>query len=56
MIALTHLMLAAKSFGVDSCPMEGFVTAQVKSAFDIPEAIDLNQVCYQELYNQAFQL
>lgn len=78
MIAVTHIMLAAKSFGVDSCPMEGFVAAQVKSAFNLPEAVDvccllplgyatdpikpyggrfdLNQVCYQENYNQAFQL
>ncbi|NET91405.1 MAG: nitroreductase family protein, partial [Kamptonema sp. SIO1D9] len=29
MIAVAHIMIAAKSFGVDSCPMEGFVATQV---------------------------
>ncbi|MFB2936458.1 nitroreductase family protein [Aerosakkonemataceae cyanobacterium BLCC-F154] len=41
MIAVAHIMIAAKSFGVDSCPMEGFVTAQVKEAFKIPEHLDV---------------
>jgi len=41
MLAVAHLMIAAKSFGVDSCPMEGFVSAQVKEAFNIPEAVDV---------------
>lgn len=41
MIAVTHIMLAAKSFGVDSCPMEGFVTTQVKEAFKIPDEVDV---------------
>lgn len=41
MLAVAHLMIAAKSFGVDSCPMEGFVTAQVKVAFEIPETVDV---------------
>lgn len=41
MIAVTRLILAAK-IGVDSCPMKWFVTAQVKSAFNIPESVD----CY----------
>ncbi|MEC4987794.1 MAG: nitroreductase family protein [Oscillatoria sp. PMC 1068.18] len=41
MLAVAHIMIAAKSFGVDSCPMEGFVTAKVKEAFQIPEDVDV---------------
>ncbi|MBH8552206.1 nitroreductase family protein [Nostocaceae cyanobacterium CENA357] len=41
MLAVAYMMLVAKSFGVDSCPMEGFVSAQVKEAFDIPEEVDI---------------
>ena len=41
MLAVAHLMIVAKAFGVDSCPMEGFVTAQVKEAFNIPENVDV---------------
>ncbi|NET90671.1 MAG: nitroreductase family protein, partial [Kamptonema sp. SIO1D9] len=41
MIAVAHIMIAAKSFGVDSCPMEGFVATQVKAAFNIPEDVDV---------------
>lgn len=41
MLAVAHIMIVAKSFGVDSCPMEGFVTAQVKEAFNIPEHLDV---------------
>ncbi len=41
MLAVAHLMIAAKSFGVDSCPMEGFVAAKVKEAFKIPEEVDV---------------
>jgi nitroreductase len=41
MLAVAHLMIAAKGLGVDSCPMEGFVTAQVKEAFNIPEQVDV---------------
>lgn len=41
MLAVAHLMIVAKSFGVDSCPMEGFVTTQVKEAFKIPEEVDV---------------
>ena len=41
MLAVAHLMIAAKSFGVDSCPMEGFVSAKVKEAFQIPEEVDV---------------
>ena len=41
MIAVAHVMLAAKSFGVDSCPMEGFNAYKVKAAFSIPETIDV---------------
>jgi nitroreductase len=41
MLAVAHLMIAAKSFGVDSCPMEGFSTIQVKAAFQIPDTVDV---------------
>lgn len=41
MLAVAHLMIAAQSFGLDSCPMEGFVTSQVKEAFQIPETVDV---------------
>ncbi len=41
MLAVAHIMIVAKSYGVDSCPMEGFVTAQVKTAFQIPETVDV---------------
>ncbi|MGB5709339.1 MAG: nitroreductase family protein [Waterburya sp.] len=41
MLAVGHLMIVAKAFGVDSCPMEGFVTAQVKEAFNIPAEVDV---------------
>lgn len=41
MLAVAHLMIVAKSYGVDSCPMEGFVTTQVKEAFQIPEEVDV---------------
>ncbi|HEY9884745.1 MAG TPA: nitroreductase family protein [Thermosynechococcaceae cyanobacterium] len=41
MLAVAHLMLVAKGFGVDSCPMEGFVSAQVKTAFNIPDTVDI---------------
>jgi len=41
MLAVAHIMIVAKSFGVDSCPMEGFVTTQVKEAFQIPAEVDV---------------
>lgn len=41
MLAVAHLMIVAKSYGVDSCPMEDFSTAQVKEAFKIPDSIDV---------------
>jgi len=41
MLAVAHIMIVAKSFGVDSCPMEGFVAAQVKEAFNIPAEVDV---------------
>jgi len=41
MLAVAHIMIVAKSFGVDSCPMEGFVSAQVKEAFQIPAEVDV---------------
>lgn len=41
MLAVAHLMIVAKSFGVDSCPMEGFVAAQVKAEFGIPDTVDV---------------
>jgi nitroreductase len=41
MLAVAHLMIVAKGFGVDSCPMEGFETAKVKAAFNIPNTLDI---------------
>lgn len=41
MLAVAHIMIVAKSYGVDSCPMEGFVSAQVKEAFQIPDEVDV---------------
>lgn len=41
MLAVAHLMIVAKSFGVDSCPMEGFATDKVKTAFNIPDEVDV---------------
>lgn len=41
MLAVAHFMIVARSYGVDSCPMEGFVASQVKAAFNIPEEVDV---------------
>lgn len=41
MVAVAHLMLVAKNLGIDSCPMEGFVSAPIKNAFKIPEHWDV---------------
>ena len=41
MLAVAHMMIIAKSYGVDSCPMEGFITPQVKEAFQIPDSVDV---------------
>lgn len=41
MLAVAHLMVVAKSFGVDSCPMEGFLASQVKEVFKIPDNLDV---------------
>lgn len=41
MLAVAHLMIVAQSYGVDSCPMEGFVASEVKAAFNIPEEVDV---------------
>ncbi len=41
MLAVSQMMVVAKSFGVDSCPMEGFVASQVKDAFKIPDQVDV---------------
>lgn len=41
MLSVAQIMIVAKSFGVDSCPMEGFSTAQVKAAFNIPTEVDI---------------
>lgn len=41
MLVVAHIMIVAKSFGVDSCPMEGFIASQVKEAFNIPENVDV---------------
>lgn len=41
MLAVAHLMIVAKSFGVDTCPMEGFASNKVKEGFQIPEEVDV---------------
>jgi nitroreductase len=41
MLAVAYMMIVAKSYGVDSCPMEGFVTTQVKETFQIPAEVDV---------------
>ena len=41
MLAVAQIMIVAKSYGVDTCPMEGFVSAQVKEAFQIPDEVDV---------------
>lgn len=41
MLAVAHMMIVAKAFGVDSCPMEGFVSDCVKEAFNIPDEVDV---------------
>ncbi|MBH8576452.1 nitroreductase family protein [Nostocaceae cyanobacterium CENA369] len=41
MLAVAYMTIVAKSFGIDSCPMEGFDSAQVKEAFQIPEEVDV---------------
>ncbi|MBH8565336.1 nitroreductase family protein [Nostoc sp. CENA67] len=41
MLAVGYMMIVAKSFGIDSCPMEGFVSTQVKEAFQIPDEVDI---------------
>lgn len=39
MIAFTHLMLAAESYGLDTAPMEGFEEDKVRAAFGIPSHV-----------------
>ena len=41
MLAVAHLTIVAKSFGIDTCPMEGFNAAQVKEGFQIPDEVDV---------------
>jgi nitroreductase len=41
MIAVTQMMLVGKSLNIDSCPMEGFVTAAIKEAFALPATWDV---------------
>jgi nitroreductase len=41
MLAVAHIMIVAQTYGVDSCPMEGFITDQVKAKFNIPEGVDV---------------
>lgn len=41
MLAVAHLMIVAKGYGVDSCPIEEFSADQVKAAFAIPETVDV---------------
>ena len=41
MIAVTYLMIAAQSLGVDSCPIEGFVAKPLREYFQIPDSVDV---------------
>ena len=41
MIAVTTMMLAAESYGLDTAPMEGFNPEAVRKAFDIPEEAEV---------------
>ncbi|HEY9864548.1 MAG TPA: nitroreductase family protein [Candidatus Obscuribacterales bacterium] len=41
MLAVAHIMIVAQTYGVDTCPMEGFIGAQVKAQFNIPESVDV---------------
>lgn len=41
MLAVAHIMIVAQTYGVDSCPMEGFIASQVKAKFNIPEEVDV---------------
>lgn len=41
MLAVAHMLIVAKSLGIDSCPMEGFISSQVKAAFQIPDEVDV---------------
>lgn len=41
MIAVTYLMIAAQSLGVDSCPLEGFVAKPLREYFQIPDTVDV---------------
>lgn len=41
MLAVAHIMIVAQTYGVDTCPMEGFIGDQVKAQFNIPEAVDV---------------
>lgn len=41
MLAVAHIMIVAKSYGIDSCAMEGFIAPQVKEAFNIPDNLDV---------------
>ncbi|HEY9800553.1 MAG TPA: nitroreductase family protein [Leptolyngbyaceae cyanobacterium] len=41
MIAVTHIMIAAQSLGVDSCPIEGFVAKPLREYFQIPDHVDV---------------
>ncbi|MBW4673436.1 MAG: nitroreductase family protein [Desmonostoc geniculatum HA4340-LM1] len=41
MIAVTCIMIAAQSLGVDSCPIEGFVAKPLREYFQIPDHVDV---------------
>jgi nitroreductase len=55
MLAVAHLILAAKAYGVDSCPMEGFVATQVKEAFQIPDSVDVCCIVCLGYANEPFK-
>ncbi|CAD5917679.1 NADH dehydrogenase [Planktothrix tepida] len=41
MLAVAHIMIVAQAYGVDSCPMEGFIASEVKAEFNIPKEVDV---------------
>lgn len=55
MLAVAHVMIAARSLGVDSCPMEGFIAAQVKEAFHIPDTLDVCCILCLGYANEPFK-
>lgn len=57
MIAFTHLMLLAETYGFDTAPMEGFYEDKVKEAFHIPDrmiVLSLLAIGYRNGHDKKF--